>query len=154
MTELSPKHRAFVNEYLDCFNATEAYMRVYAPKRRETAEAAGSRLLGNVMVSEAIEARLKEKTMSVDEALARLSDFARSDLADVFQFVDGVKQPYIAVTAENAHLIKKFKREADGKIEVELEDRQAAIDKILKVAGAYKDRTEHTGEVVFRVVRE
>lgn len=159
---LSPKHRAFVNEYLDCFNATEAYMRVYAPKRRETAEVNASRLLSNAMVAEAIEARIKEKTMKVDEALARLSDMARGDLAD-FMDISGMGFSIALREAKEAgktHLIKKVKQktttflaksESDEdrevhEIEIELHDPQAAIDKLLKVNGAYINRLELTGK--------
>lgn len=155
MSELSPKHRAFVNEYLDCFNATEAYMRVYAPKQRTTAEVNGSRLLGNAKVTEAVEARLKERTLSVDEALALLSEFATGRITDVFEYYDGIKEPYIRITPENSKAVKKFKRDALGKVEIEMEDRQGAIDKLLRARGAYVDRHEISGadgsDLVIRV---
>lgn len=144
--KMSPKHRAFVNEYLRCFNATEAYARVYSPKQRTTAEVNGSLLLRNTKVAEALEKRMKEQALSVDEALAILSGFAKGSMKDVVEFVDGLSQPLVKITPENVHLIKEYDRDSMGRISVKIEDRQAALDKILKVHGAYISKHEITGK--------
>ena len=140
---LSIKQRRFIDHYLESGNATEAAKR--AGYSEKTAAVIGSENLRKPNIRDAIEIRLKENAMSVDEALSLLAEFARGDLGDVFNFIDGVKQPYVTVTPENVRLIKKFKRDITGQIEVELEDRQAAIDKILKVAGAYITKQEISG---------
>lgn len=141
---LTPKQRRFIDHYLESGNATEAAKRAGYSER--SAAEVGYENLRKPQIAEEIKMRVQATAMSVEEAIGRLADFARGDLSAVFEFVDGVKQPYITITKENAKYIKKFKRDADGKIEVELEDRQSAIDKILKVAGAYINRTELTGK--------
>lgn len=49
------KYKEFVNEYLNNgFNATNAYMAVYKPDKRKTAESGGSRLLKKERVKQFI----------------------------------------------------------------------------------------------------
>ena len=91
--------------------------------------------------------------MSADEALAILADQARSDLGD---FID-IESMFFRINLEKAqeagktHLIKKIKDKVvmtsnqDGEetethsLEIELYDAQSALDKVLRVAGKYKD---------------
>jgi phage terminase small subunit len=146
---LSKKHSVFVDEYLKCFNATEAYSRVYPKATRETARRNGSKLLTNTDISAAIQSRLTEVHMSADEALKLLADQARADIGDIMEATtfgynfDMRKAKEIGFTRK----IKKVKQKTVtimGKgedsedteihtIEIELYDAQAAIDKILRV---------------------
>jgi phage terminase small subunit len=146
---LTTKQRKFIDAYLESGNATQAA--IAAGYSEKTAYSQGARLLKKVEISAVVETRLNENAMSVDEALSILAKFARAEITETFEYIDGVRQPYINVTPENAGSVKKYRRDADGKVEIEMEDRQAAIDKILKVAGAYKERVEHGGEVVIQV---
>jgi hypothetical protein len=93
--------------------------------------------------------------MSADEALLLLSDMARGDLADIMEItsISGDLDLLKAKESGKSKLIKKFKQRTiihQGKsesdedrevhnLEVELYDAQAALDKILKVHGKYKD---------------
>ena len=153
---LSKKYRAFVDEYLMCFNATEAYMRVYNPKKRTTAGANGHELLKNTEISDEIEKRLQEKHMSADEALKRMADIARGDLGEFvndFGMIDisGMRK------AGKTHLIKRLKTKTvivNGKEDdtethiqdVELYPADAAIRDVLKVAGRFSERIEINGK--------
>jgi phage terminase small subunit len=56
MMALSDKHSRFVDEYMKCMNATEAYRRVYDCSE-EAARRAASRLLTNVDVQDEVERR-------------------------------------------------------------------------------------------------
>lgn len=79
MAKLSAKQQQFINEYLVCWNATDAYMRAYAVADRTVAASNGSRLLKNAEISTAISARLSESAMSADEVLRRLAEQARNE---------------------------------------------------------------------------
>jgi len=83
---LSNKQKAFVEEYLTDFNATQAALR--AGYSSNTSYSMGARLLKNVEISEAIQARLTEKTMSADEVLIRITEQAKADLGIFFKVVE------------------------------------------------------------------
>ena len=144
---------AFVDEYLQCFNATEAYDRVYHPKRRATSRANGSKLLANTDISDEIQARLQEKHMSADEALTLLADIARGDMSDFMDEGTLMLDMRKAKAAGKTRLIKKLKQRTVTKLgknesdddmeihdlEVELYPADAALRDVLKVTGQYKD---------------
>src|SRR3990167_9329890 len=134
MNKLTPKQRVFIEQYLTCWNATEAARRAgYSPR---TAQEQASRLLSNVIVSSAIDARISELKAGADEVLLRLAshsrgtmeDFIRGETVDLMQARDRGK----------LHLVKKFKvttttiMDKDGngvethRLELELYDAQAA----------------------------
>lgn len=107
---LSNKHQDFINEYfLQKMNGTDAYMTVYPKASYDTARANAAKLLANTSIKAEIDRRLKEKQMSADEVLARLSDMAR---ADISEFVD-VSRPGDLADEKykgKTHVIKKIKR--------------------------------------------
>lgn len=154
---LTKKRRAFVEEYLQCWNATEAAKRAGYSER--TARQQGSRLLSNVDISQEIQDRLQELQMGANEALALLADQARGDLGE---FMDISSMGFnLSLLDEdgnrkNTRVIRKIKqktttfiakKESDEdrevhEVEIELYDAQSAIDKVLRVQGAYKDSVD------------
>lgn len=146
--ELSKKEQLFVSEYLKCFNATEAYMKLHPRSKRESAWANASRLIGSDKVKDEIKARLAEVHLSSDEALAILAEHARGDLGDFtndYGSVDWTTARQKGLTK----LVKKWKvktvtingKDEDKEItteEIELHDPQSAIEKILRVQGKLK----------------
>src|SRR3990172_8007067 len=80
--KLSNKQRAFIEHYLTCWNASEAARRAGYRGRANTI---GARLLSNVVIAAAVEARLAELQMGADEILVRFTEHARGSMAD---FVD------------------------------------------------------------------
>lgn len=151
---LKPKHQAFVAEYLTCWNATEAYRRVY-PKSSDAAAASnGYKLLRNAEIAEAIRQHLQAKAMSAAEAVSLLSDQARADLGDYLS--DNGEIDIAAMKAAKAtKLLRKVKRTvrrgttpAGGEwenetVEVELLNQQTALDMIAKAHGLYKQTVDH-----------
>ena len=67
--KLSAKHLAFIIEYMTCWNATEAYARVYPKATRETARRNGSDLLSKTDVWGEIQLRLTLRAMGPEEVL-------------------------------------------------------------------------------------
>jgi phage terminase small subunit len=151
--KLTPKQRLFVDYYLQCFNASEAARRAgYSPK---TARQIGQENLTKPDIQAEIQERLKEVHMSADEALKLLADMARGDVAQIMEISSVGFNLNMSKAQEKGltRLIKKVKQktvthiaksESDEDrevvdLEVELYDAQAALDKILRVAGKYKD---------------
>jgi len=145
--KLTNKQRIFIDEYLKCWNGTEAARRA----KYKSPQVEASRLLSNAIISGEIKQRLDESAMSAEEALKHLADIARGNLGD-FLTID---HNYIAPDLEKAkeqgklHLLKKYK--AGSKIhgaEIELYDRQKALDTILKAHGKFN----HKQEIVITIV--
>jgi phage terminase small subunit len=170
MSEEKPKlnkaQEVFVSEYLSCFNATEAYSRAYPKAKRTTAGANGHELLKKTEIQDEITARLTHVHMSADEALKRLADMARGDVTEFITPFGSVDLDAVKA-AGKGHLIKKIKQRTITKIgkgerdedtevhdtEIELHDAQAAIDKILKVHGKYKDAIELPETLKIQIVK-
>lgn len=133
---LSNKRRIFIEEYLHDFNATQAAIRAgYSPK---TAYSQGQRLLKNVEVKAAVESRMDELCMSAEEILFRLSEQARSSIADVIEPI-GQRTFLIDIdkVAEFGHLIKKIKHTKHG-VEIELYSSQEALNLLGKHRSLFK----------------
>lgn len=157
---LSIKQLAFVNEYLVDFNATQAAIRSgYSP---DTARQQGSRLLSNVDISTAI----REKVMSADEVLLRLSDIARGDISDLLEITPlgftlnlMIDEKGEKIVNPKTKLIKKIKQkttiflsknESDEDREVietefELYSAHEALRDLGRYHKLFTDKTELTG---------
>lgn len=145
---LTPKQQAFVEHYLQCWNASEAARRAGYNGRANTV---GPRLLSNVVIAQAIKERLAELKMSADEVLVRLTEQARGDMSEFIRFEDGVKMPFsdwkAAYDKGLFRLVKKFKYDAQGRPEIELYDAQAALVQMGKAHGLFVDKQEISGAV-------
>lgn len=87
MGELNTKQKAFCEEYIIDFNATQASIRAgYSSK---TANAQASRLLANVKVqayiATLVEARSKRVSIDADYVLRRHVEIDQMDIADIFK---------------------------------------------------------------------
>ena len=139
---LTNRQRVFVEEYLRTWNATAAA--IAAGYSEKTAGSIGSENLTKPEIDAEIKRRLSELVMSTDEALTRLAEQGRGAHAayiDEYGVVDlaGMK------AAGKMHLIRGVKPTAAGLV-VDFHDAQAAIDKILRVHGAYVERRELSGK--------
>jgi hypothetical protein len=152
MSSKDKKHQEFINQYFLCnLNQTEAYLKVYPKSSYDSARANSTRLIAEDSIKSEIEARLAEMKMSADEALIRLTEQARADMADFLRFEDGIKTPFLDLESANKkglmRLVKKFKYNAAGYPEIELHDSQAAILNVLKIHGKFTEKIEHSGKV-------
>lgn len=149
------KQRVFIEEYLRCWNASEAARRAGYKKK---ANVIGSELVANSSIKAVIEKRISEMKMDTDEVLSRLASFARGSL-----------QPFIRITdtgfaefdfshpdaKNNLHLIKKIKTKrkilVEGKgedaetwehewVEVELHDPVHCLELIGKHKKLFEDK--------------
>lgn len=148
------RRRAFVEHYCQCWNATEAARRAgYSPK---TAQEQASRLLSNIIVKEAIAARVAELTMTTDEVLIRLAAHARGSIEDFLSEQDNEFDIETARARGRLGLVRKLKQTTrytkDGERfvtqEVELYDAQAALVQIGRALGMFVDKiapTDPTG---------
>lgn len=142
---LSSKHQQFINEYLSCFNATEAYRRVYTTASDETAQRNSSVLLRNTEVADEIKRRLTEKAMGADEALLRLAEQARAEYAE-YILEDGSVDLASMKADGKMHLIKGIKPTKFGR-EVIFHDAQTALVHIGRHHKLFTDKVDVSGEL-------
>lgn len=138
--KLTTKQRVFVEEYLTCWNATEAARRA----QYRSPDKQGSQLLGKTSIQATIQARLADKAMSADEVLARLAEHARGSMGDFLKIneEDGGAQLDLLQARDKLHLIKKYSIDDKGKVTIELYDAQSALALIGKRHGLFVDRQE------------
>ncbi len=144
---LTARQRVFVEEYLTCWNASEAARRAgYKGKPNVV----GPRLLANVSIQEVIKARVDELSMSANEVLLGLTAQARGTLGDfVVIGKDGARIDL--EKARKAGKLRLVKRLAETKygLAIELYDAQAAMVQIGRARGMFVDKTaltDPTGE--------
>ena len=148
---ISQKQRVFIEEYLKCFNATEAAKR--AGYSEKTAYSIVWENLRKPEIEAAISKRLAETAMSADEVLMRLAEQARGDLGK-FLAKDG---DAITIDLEamkeagKTHLIKRISQtkrrrttkevtEEEVSTTLELYDAQAAQQLIGKHHKLFTDK--------------
>jgi phage terminase small subunit len=148
---LTDKQRAFIDHYLQSWNASEAARR--AGYSEKTAYSIGARLLKNVEILAEKDRIVEERGMSRDEVVVRLAEQARGDIADFVTVWDGGFKIDIekAIKAGKSHLIKKLGFNQYGKPEIELHNQQAALLAIGKIHSIFTDKVDHTGEVTHNV---
>jgi phage terminase small subunit len=154
--KLTLRQRKFVEEFLHCWNASEAARRAgYKSK----ANVIGSELLAIPSIRAEIDARIAERAMSADEVLDRLAQHARGDFSP-FLREDGS----IDLMSEQAKaaigLLKKVKVKErilfvghgdkqepvkEIETEIELHDPQAALVHLGRHLKLFTDKAEVSG---------
>lgn len=161
---LTAKQEKFKEEYLICFNATEAARRAGYGGNSVTLAAIGWENLRKPLIAQAIRQRLEESAMSADEVLMRLADQARGNIGDFVQIIKGAPVFDFSGASEQGkmHLVKKLKTKTktympkgaseddepiiEIDVEFELYDSQSALVHIGKHHGLFVDKTEVTGK--------
>jgi len=137
--KLSNKQRVFVEEYLSCWNASEAARRAGYLGRPNTV---GPRLLANVGIQATIKARIAEKAMSADEVLLRLAEHGRSDIGEMM--TEGGALDLAKAKAIGKTRLIKAVTESDKGLRIEMYDAQAALVQLGRAHGLFTDRVEST----------
>lgn len=92
-SELSAKHQAFADEYLQDMNATRAYLTVYPDTNANSAAASGRRLLLNAKIIQYLEnaraSMSKSKIASAEEILSYLTSVVRGESEAEIVVIEG-----------------------------------------------------------------
>jgi phage terminase small subunit len=142
---LTWQQRKFVVAYLGVANgnATEAArIAGYAHPNVQ-----GSQQLVKLSIRAAIAAKLENTALPVDEVLGRLSDMASVDMGDFVAVSEAgftLALPK-AKKARKLHLVKKLTHTKYG-VSIELHDAQAALEKLGRYHGLFKDLHETKNE--------
>lgn len=159
LAKLPPKRRAFVEFYCQegGWNGTKAAKQAGYSERSARQQA--SRLLSNADIQDAIKARIEQLKVGADEVLVRLAEQARgaySDYISIATHIDketGRIETYPVFDFERCqsdgklHLIKKWKYDASGNLEVEFYDTHSALVQLGRHHKLFTDRAEVGGEL-------
>jgi phage terminase small subunit len=139
---LTPKRRAFIDEYLIDFNATQAAMRAGYGER--SAHTIGSRLLKlpevKAALDAAIAARAERTRVTADRVIA---EYARLAFADMRRYAewneDGIKlRPHTSLSADDAAAVVELAPVgAGGRARIKLHDKRAALDALARHLGLF-----------------
>jgi phage terminase small subunit len=147
---LTGKQRRFIDEYFACgMNATEAARR--AGYSEDSAHVIAHENLRKPNIRAEVERRFKERTLSADEVLARLTEQARGDVVDILKD-DGTLDFEKAKAGGKTALIKKISQRTiitdnseSHTVEVELYGAQKALEILGKYHALWTERVEHSG---------
>lgn len=157
---LTPKQRCFVEEYLVDLNATQAAIR--AGYSEKTAQEQASRLLSNVMVSEAVKSAQEERSrrteitqdMVLQElakiGFANMQDYMRANAygdphLDFSQLTRDQAAALIEVTVEDFKEGRGEDARDIRRVKFKLADKKGALVDIGKHLGMFRERVELTG---------
>jgi phage terminase small subunit len=139
---LTPKRRAFLDEYLIDFNATRAAVRAGYGAR--SAHAIGSRLLRQPAIKAALDAaiaaRAERTRVTADRVIA---EYARLAFADMRRYAEwnesGVKlRPHTSLSADDAAaVVELIPVGAGGRARIKLHDKRAALDALARHLGLF-----------------
>lgn len=142
---LTRKQRIFVDEYLKCWNASEAARLAGYSKR--TAGSIGAENLTKPEIATEIKKRLDVSAMSADEVIQSIGDIGRADISD---FIEIDEKGHIknldfakAKKAGKLGLIKSITPTANG-LKIELHDKMRALELMGKHHGLFMDKIDIT----------
>lgn len=155
---LTRKQTIFIEEYLNCWNASEAARRAGYSQR--VAGAIGGENLEKPEIAAELERRIAERAIKPPEVLDRLTEQARANMADFVSVDPCTGEARIdlakAEKAGKLHLIKKISNGRNG-LQIELYDAQNALEKLGKALGVLRENVnlsqEGPLEISTRVVR-
>lgn len=138
MPRLSYRRRVFVEEYVRCWNASEAARRAgYAHPRQY-----GHHLLSLEAVTDEIKKRVEEKAMTADEVLLRLAEQARADYTP-YLMDDGSVDLARMLADGKGHMVKGVRWDRAGNRIIEFHDSQAALVHIGRHLQLFTENINH-----------
>ena len=145
--DLTDKQKVFIEKYLECWNASEAARQA----QYKNPSYSGYENLTKPYIQERIQQRLLGHMMDADEAMSRLSEQGRADMAVFLDCIGEDNKLDLVKVKESGktHLIKSIYWTRDGPRLV-LYSAQDALDKICKAHGLYKETVDHTGAIIVR----
>jgi phage terminase small subunit len=139
---LTGKQQAFVDHYLQCWNATEAARRAGYAGNDNTLKSIGSENLTKPDISAAVQKRLDDNAMSANEALSRLADIARGDIGDFLSpesLTVDISKGKTALIKRIEYRIYTTDESQTETVKIELHDSQRALETIARHHGLLKD---------------
>ena len=133
---MTDRQRIWLNEYLQCWNATEAARQA----GYKWPEKMGPRNLQKFRAE--IDWRLREKAMTSDEVLFLLGEQARSNMAEFVTETGAIDWQAVKT---KGHLVKRISHNKGRNSSIELHDAQTALALLAKHLDLTPEHYEHSG---------
>lgn len=153
--KLTDKQKLFCNFYVQNFNATQAYLKAYDGKNKNSAQAASSKLLLNVMVQEEIK-KLQEENrrhynFEFDDYVRELLKIVGADIGDFVKF--GRREEEIVINKKGDTILKEINfvdlvdsdsvdtsviseiKKVKGDVTIKLHDKISALKELARIFG-------------------
>lgn len=151
--KLTRKQRAFIEFYLQTWNATTAATQA----GYKDANNLGPRQLQNDLVKAEIEKHLQENKIKADEVITRLAQMAQANPAQFFTFDEVIdpdtNETQLQMTGinwtavqEKGFLIKKIAYTRQGKPILEFHDPQVALDRLGRHLGLFSEKSTQASD--------
>jgi len=147
--KLNPKHEAFINEYLSCFNGTKAYLKVYPDSSEDAARGSASDLLTNPIIRAELTGRIDAiKGRIPEDIIAHLKNlifFNVSDILDDNGNIDKAKVKSNSIPGIISGISigsKTTENSSEEKISFKLTDQNKAIELLSKILKLYDEKPE------------
>jgi len=154
--DLTNKEEAFCQAYIVSWNGTRAAIDAGYSKKTATATVTASKNLLKANIRDRIKELMKEKLMAQEEVLARLSDMARANMAELTELSD---EPVLDKEGNHigdrqvarlkpemferyGHLIKSITPASGGGYKVEVYSAKEALELIGKHHSLFIDRDD------------
>ncbi len=142
--KITDKQKKFAEEYVQCLNATKAYMKIYGTKNEKNASARGSRLKKNAEVGAYIRKMINDasydaavETRKILELLSAIAFTSPADFATITN--EGGKQKIqwrdIEKLPEDVKKAIAVIKNTPSGISIETLDRMKAIDMLMRYLG-------------------
>ena len=163
-TKLTRKRYAFCQEYIIDYNATAAAKRAGYSVRTANETAAALMTIPEIqrVITELEAANRERRTVTVDKVIDEYGKLAFSNFSAIVGYNDGILslKDFDKLTDEQRACIKKFKIKTGRPVkdnpsiipcdyvEIELHDKQHALDMLGKHFGMFKEQVDLTVETV------
>lgn len=152
--ELNEKQKLFCVFYVQTFNATQAYLKAYGGKNRESAQSCSSKLLLNPMIQAEIK-KLQEETrkyfdVGFEDYINYLLKVVGAKISDFVEFGNVKGKNFVrlknseSVECSGLAEIKNVK----GDISIKLEDKKWAWEKLAKIFGFEENKNSDVPIVI------
>ena len=139
MAKLTDKQKAFIEHYLQTWNATEAARRAEYKGTYESLRVIGSQNLTKPHIRKCIDERMQELTLTSNEVLLRLAQQAAGSIAD---FIDETGVVRWDKVKEKGHLVKRITHRKGREVTLEIHDAQSALVHLGRHYSLFKDRVQ------------
>jgi phage terminase small subunit len=136
------KRQVWLEEYFQCWNATEAARRAGYKWPNKVGPALKQKLRAQ------IQERLAQKAMAADEVLARLSEMARADLSEFITDTGAIDWEKVKT---KGYLVKRIAHHKGQRSQIELHDALAALMHLDRQHGG-KDGQPLEQQLIVRVI--
>lgn len=168
---LNPKQRKFVLQYIKTGNATRSYLLVYKCAL-STADANGTKLLGDTRVKAAVELGMRITNESIEksvilsrqERMEILSKIAKANLKNVIQFSGGgfTMQEHDEIDEDDLMAVKSLSHSSSSgdtdssSVSIAIHDRVKAIEVLSRMTGDIEgddagNKSKNTNSIQARV---